>query len=522
MDYALLLDAFGRTHARHAWPRQRLLHECLRAAIRDGTLAAGTRLLATRALAQELGIARNTVLYAYEQLACEGFVVPDRRGTVVAGIAPAPRRRAQDVPQVGLARRAQNLRAVSGAAGVALPFTPGVPDLRAFPLAQWRRLLDRAWRGLSSAQLNYGDPAGEPLLRTAIADYLRASRGVVCEPGQVFITDGTQGTLDLCAHACADAGDTAWLEDPGYGGALAALRGAGLAVEGIGVDAEGMAPTARDWTSRPPKLIYTTPSHQYPLGAVMSPARRLALIDGARAAGALIVEDDYDSEFRHEGPPLAAMQGLVPDAPVLYCGTFSKTMFPGLRIGFLVAPPGLAPQLAALRAQSSASGRAAEQLALAEFLRSGEFALHLRRMRRLYRQRRDALVAALDLYLGDAVGVEGASAGMHLAVRLPANGPVDTDVVRRAREQGIVVNALSMHAVPGGAPCNGLMLGYAQVPVERIDGLVRRLAAIIPAVAPGDASISRQACRQGDMGHTLHPNGFGPASDRDAAFMNAA
>lgn len=484
MDYALLLDAFGRTHARHAWPRQRLLHECLRAAIRDGTLAAGTRLLATRALAQELGIARNTVLYAYEQLACEGFVVPDRRGTVVAGIAPASRPRTQDAPPFVLARRAQGLRTVSGTPGDALPFTPGVPDLRAFPLVQWRRLLDRAWRGLSAAQLNYGDPAGEPLLRAAIADYLRASRGVVCEPDQVFVTDGTQASLDLCAHACADAGDIAWIENPGYGGALAALRGAGLAVTGIGVDAEGMAPTPEDWTVRRPRLIYTTPSHQYPLGAVMSLARRLALIDGARAAGALIVEDDYDSEFRHEGPPLAAMQGLVPDAPVLYCGTFSKTMFPGLRIGFVVAPPGLAPQLAALRAQASASGRAAEQLALAEFLRSGEFALHLRRMRRLYRQRRDALVDAIERHLGRAVAVEGASAGMHLVVRLPADGPLDADIVHRAHAEGIVVNALSAHAVPGGTSCNGLMLGYAQVPAEGIAALVQRLACVVTATSP--------------------------------------
>jgi GntR family transcriptional regulator/MocR family aminotransferase len=491
MDYALLLDAFGRAHARHGWPRQRLLHECLRAAIRDGTLAAGTRLLATRALAQELGIARNTVLYAYEQLACEGFVVPDRRGTVVAGIAGAPRRRANDVAHAGLACRAQDLRTVNGAAGDGLPFTPGVPDLRAFPLAQWRRLLDRAWRGLSAAQLNYGDPAGEPALRTAIADYLRASRGVVCEPDQVFVTDGTQSSLDLCAHACADAGDTAWIENPGYGGALAAFRGAGLRVEGIAVDEEGMAPTARDWTTRRPRLIYTTPSHQYPIGAVMSPARRQALIAGARAASALIVEDDYDSEFRHEGPPLAAMQGLVEDAPVLYCGTFSKTMFPGLRIGFLVAPAGLAPHLAVMRAQSSAAGRAAEQLALAEFLRSGEFALHLRRMRRLYRQRRDALADALERHLGTRAIVEGASAGMHLALRLAADGAADVDIVRRARERGLFVNALSTHALPGGPSCNGLLLGYAQVPAERMDDLVRRLTDVILTPARPDRPANR-------------------------------
>jgi GntR family transcriptional regulator/MocR family aminotransferase len=205
----------------------------------------------------------------------------------------------------------------------------------------------------------------------------------------------------------------------------------------------------------------------------------MALIAGARAAGALIVEDDYDSEFRHEGPPLAAMQGLVPDAPVLYCGTFSKTMFPALRIGFVVVPAGLALPLAALRAQSSAAGRTAEQLALAEFLRSGEFALHLRRMRRLYRQRRDVLVDAIERHLGDHAVVEGASAGMHLALRLPDEGPADVEIVRRARAQGIVVNALSAHALPGGPPCNGLLLGYAQVPVERMDDLVRRLAGVI-------------------------------------------
>jgi GntR family transcriptional regulator/MocR family aminotransferase len=489
MDYALLLDTFMRAHAQRGWPRQRLLHACLRAAIRDGTLAAGTRLAATRTLAAELGIARNTVLYAYEQLASEGFVVPDRRGTVVAAVAVERGRSPASAPQAGLARRAHGLRDIGNAVHDGLPFVPGVPDLHAFPLALWRRLLERAWRGLDPAQLNYGDPAGEPALRAAIADYLRASRGVVCEAGQVFITDGTQASLDLCARACADEGDTVWMENPGYGGALAAFRGAGLAIEGIGVDAEGMAPAPCDWTARPPKLVYVTPSHQYPVGVVMSLARRMALIEGARNAGALIVEDDYDSEFRHEGPPLAAMQGLVPDAPVLYCGTFSKTMFPGLRIGFLVAPPGLARGLATMRAQSSAAGRAAEQLALAAFLHSGEFMAHLRRMRRLYRQRRDALAAALERHLGRIAEVHGASAGMHLSLRLDARLP-DVAIARRAREEGIIVNPLSTHAAGGATPWNGLMLGYAQVPVEQMDALVRRLAAVVhlAAYAAGSAA----------------------------------
>ncbi|GGC20022.1 MocR-like pyridoxine biosynthesis transcription factor PdxR [Pseudoduganella buxea] len=484
MDYALLLSSFDREHGHRSWPRQRLLHECLRWAIRDGTLAPGTRLVATRTLAADLGVARNTVLYAYEQLASEGFVVPDKRGTVVATLATgAPRRKAAPVPQAGLARRAQNLRHVSNSASDGLPFVPGVPDLASFPLVLWRRLLDRAWRSLSPAQLNYGDPAGEPALRSAIADHLRAARGVVCEAHQVFITDGSQSTLDLCARACADEGDTVWIENPGYGGALAAFRAAGLAIEGIAVDEEGMAPIAQDWRVRRPRLIYATPSHQYPVGTVLSLARRMALIDGARACGALIVEDDYDSEFRHDGPPLAAMQGLAPDSPVLYCGTFSKTMFPGLRIGFLVVPPELAAPLAAMRAQSAATGRVAEQLALAEFLRSGQFALHLRRMRRLYRQRRDALVAALDRHLGRIATVHGASAGMHLSLRFADAALSDVAIVERARQEGIVVNALSTHAVQGTAGWNGLMLGYAQVPAPQMDDLVRRLAAVIHLAA---------------------------------------
>ena len=332
MDFALLLNAFERTHRERGWPRQRLLHECLRAAIRSGQLGPGTRLAATRVLAAELGVARNTVLYAYEQLASEGFVLPDRRGTVVAGNVGQPVVAPPAGSKDGLSRRAQHLRGVAGQdrnATVVFPadamgaFAPGVPALDEFPLAQWRRMLDRAWRALTPRQLNYGDPAGEPQLRMAIAEHLRAARGVVCDAGQVFITDGTQSSLDVCLRAFADQGDTLWIEHPGYGGALAAGRGAGLQVTGIAVDMDGIAPTDDDWNAAPPRLIYTTPSHQYPTGSVLSPARRMALLERARAAGALIIEDDYDSEFRHGGPPLAAMQGLVADAPIVYLGTFS-------------------------------------------------------------------------------------------------------------------------------------------------------------------------------------------------------
>ncbi|KQQ47695.1 DNA-binding protein [Duganella sp. Leaf126] len=538
MDLARLLATYATQAGRCAWPRQRLLHESLRAAIRDGTLAAGTRLPASRTLAEELNMARNTVLYAYEQLASEGFVTCDRRGTVVAllmAAAPAARTAAGAVAAgasgtgtdsgtgpasmaggiasptgssgasqaaapspamesaASLSQRARNLRQLNGAAQRMGAFVPGVPALDQFPLALWRRLVDRAWRTLTPQQLNYGDPCGAAELRAAIADHLRAARGVVCEAGQVFITDGAQSGLDLCLRALADAGDTIWLENPGYGGALAAARGAGLVVSGIDVDDDGIAPTADDWLLLPPRLVYTTPSHQYPVGSVLSLRRRLALIEAARSAGALIIEDDYDSEFRHDGAPLSAMQGLTPEAPVVYLGTFSKTMFPGLRIGFVVVPHALAPAFSAMRAQSYAGGRTAEQLALAEFLRSGQFARHVRRMRRLYRQRRDALVAALARHLGSVATVHGASAGMHLSLRLRDQALDDAAIGAQALAEGVVVNALSRHDTHGSSGWKGLMLGYAQVPAQEMDDLVRRLAAVIHLAA---YTARRQAAQQ--------------------------
>jgi GntR family transcriptional regulator/MocR family aminotransferase len=481
MDYALLIAHFSALQDTSGWPRQRVLHECLRAAIRRGQLAPGTRLLASRALASELGVARNTVLYAYDQLASEGYVRPDRRGTMVTQLRIAPAERPPaPAAQASLSRRSQRLRPAGPAASFAGAFAPGVPALDEFPVTLWRRLLDRAWRGTTAGELNYGDPAGEPRLRRAIADHLRAARGADCEPGQVFITTGTQNSLDLCARAFADAGDKAWIENPGYGGALAAFRAAQLKVIGIPTDADGIAPQASDWRRNRPRLIYTTPSHQYPTGSVLGLERRIALIEHARAAGALIIEDDYDSEFRHDGPPLAAMQGLAADAPVLYLGTFSKTMFPALRIGFMVVPASLAQSLSALLAGSAPQGRTADQRALAEFLRGGHFALHLRRMRRMYRQRRDAMVAALEQHLGAVATVHGGSAGMHVALQLNDQSLDDAAIAARALGHGIVAHALSVHATGARANgWNGFLLGYAQVPAADIDTMVRKLAALI-------------------------------------------
>lgn len=483
MDFQLLLSTARKEPHYAAWSQQRQLHECLRQAIRNGTLSAGTRLPASRTLAVELKIARNTVLYAYDQLTAEGFILASRHGSVVAPLAgfqtPMKPLRTSSSRRTGLSRRAENSPALPDAE-MSAAFAPGVPSLGDFPVTLWRRLLDRAWRSLKPAQLNYADPAGEPSLRAAIAEHLRVARGAIVESGQVFITDGTQSSLDLCARAFADAGDKVWMENPGYQGAMTAFRAAELRPIGIVVDAGGIAPTPADWRRHRPKLIYVTPSHQYPIGSVLSLERRLALIKEARRAAALIIEDDYDSEFRHEGPPLSCMQGLAADAPVIYLGTFSKTLFPGLRIGFMVVPAALAPSLADLLLRAVPRGRTADQLALAEFIHGGQFSLHLRRMRRLYRQRRDALVAELELRLGGLATVYGGSAGMHLALRLHDETQDDVGMSARLLKIGILAPALSLHAVGSRAqPWRGFLLGYAQVPVDAMPLLITRLANVI-------------------------------------------
>jgi GntR family transcriptional regulator/MocR family aminotransferase len=483
MDYKVLLSSFERTQDMGAWPRQRVIHACLRAAIVGGSLASGTRLLASRALAAELGIARNTVLYAYDQLATEGLILATPRGTIVAPLAlPKARVSASAPANAAIARRMQGLRALPLSGAEAGAFAPGVPALACFPIPLWRRTLDRAWRSIDESELNYTDVAGLLSLREEISAYLGASRGVRCDASQVFVTSGTRSSLELCARTFADAGATVWIENPGYMGALAAFRAAQLRTIGIPVDAGGIHPTAQDWQQHKPKLIYTTPSHQYPTGTVLDMPRRLAMVEHAKAAGALIIEDDYDSEFRYEGPPLQAMQGLSGDAPVIYLGTFSKTMFPAIRTGYMVLPSNLVVPLRAVLARMAPHGRVADQLALADFLRSGQFGVHLRRMRRLYRSRRDLLVEALQRHAGDAITVHGSSAGIHLSLQFLDPALVDTHVAAAALELGVVARALTTHTTGlRQHGWNGLLLGYSQVDGSDMDAKVKSLAQLMRA-----------------------------------------
>ncbi|CAB3921932.1 HTH-type transcriptional regulatory protein GabR [Achromobacter anxifer] len=462
-----------------AQPRQRQLIQRLKQAILAGQLPAGGKLPSSRALSEELDISRNTVLIAYEQLTAEGYVIADRQGTRVAPLsaaaAIAAKRAAPPPPQPALtAQRLTRIVSTRYAHDSSLPMTPGTPALTQFPISAWRRAQDRALQAAPATTLGYGHPVGEPALREAIAQYLRVSRGVRCDASRIVITEGAQGALALCVQLLTNPGDTAWLEDPGYRGAKSAFHSGDLDVVAMRVDADGIVIPESAWRERPPRLIQTTPSHQYPTGAVLSLPRRLGLIERARQAGAWIIEDDYDSEFRHQGEPIAAMQGLVEDAPVLYVGTFSKTMFPALRLGFLVLPEAIAAQAMPSIIEMMRGGHRLEQLTMAAFMENGQFSRHLGRMRRLYRERQAALREALAEHLGIEHEVLGGHCGLHLTVRLPAQFP-DREIVQQARKIGMNPGALSSFAVAPQAEDNGLVIGYGNTGAERFAGLVRRL-----------------------------------------------
>jgi GntR family transcriptional regulator/MocR family aminotransferase len=483
----LLFTSFAARLNGRKITQQRMLYEALRDAILEGLLPATTRLPATRVLAHELGIARNSAMFAYEQLAEEGFLHVSRQGSVVAPVGAQAHLKpaVNETLTAQLSRRIDGLRREPQAGPIAVSFRPGLPALDEFPMAQWRTAIARAWRRLDATDLGYARSAGSPELRQALVDYLKVSRGVRCDIEQVFITDGTQTSLDLCARILADAGDRVWIEDPGYTGARAAFQGANLSLVPIPVDADGIAPAALHWSQSPPKLIYVTPSHQYPLGSVLSIQRRMEIIEDARAHRAWIIEDDYDSEFRHTGSPFAAMQGLAGDTPVIYLGTFSKTMFPALRIGFMVVPPKLSREFARTLGEISRQGRAADQLALADFMRSGAYTRHLRRMRGLYSRRRTALQLAVERHFGDLLTVSGGAGGMHLSARL--NAPLrDVDVCREARSAGLWVVPVSEFCLAEArvADYNGLVLGYAGVPAALADEAVGKLARIVRSMLP--------------------------------------
>jgi GntR family transcriptional regulator/MocR family aminotransferase len=428
-------------------------------------------------LADQLGIARNTVVYAFDQLRVEGFLSTNRRGTfVTATVAVSAEQPRRNRLNVIIAKRMRSMPCRERPRDDGLPFTPGLPALDDFPLQEWHTVLRRAANRMLAKHLGYGEAQGNVELRKAISDRLRAARALRCTYEQIFITNGTQSTLDLLARSLADVGDTVWMEVPGYAGARTAFAAAGLSIASVGVDQAGFDPEQARRLNRP-RFIYLTPSHQYPLGSVLSLPRRMEIINLAWEHNALILEDDYDSDFRFGGEPLPALQGLVEEAPVIYLGTFSKTLFPGLRLGYAVVPAALVDGVNTILAGIERHGRQHEQMALASFMIEGRYTRHLSRMRKLYRERQQALRSALAERLPD-LRIEGTEAGLHLVLRLPSSCD-DVELARRAREHGLNPTALSQYGDGTGAKSSGLVLGYGNLALSQIDPSVRTLAQLL-------------------------------------------
>ena len=467
----------------------RQIYECVRDAVLRGALSCGVALPSSRELAAHLGVGRNTVIAAYEQLHAEGFL--DTRvgaGTRIAalgeqaldGAAQRPPRRARSSLQA-LSQRGRRLasqqRADPHHHGPA--FVAGLPALDEFPTAAWSRILARHQREAKPAALGYGQPAGHRDLRQALASYLRASRGVVCEAEQVIVLSGAQGALDLSARMLLDADDAVWMEEPGYLGARGALHAAGARLTPVPVGADGFDVQRAMRLEPHARLAYVTPSCQFPLGVTMALQRRLQLIDWAARKGGWIIEDDYDSEYRYCGKPLAAMQGLDGAGRVVYLGTFSKTMFPALRVGYLVVPDGLQSAFASAIRYSGHTVSLSLQSALAEFLEQGHYSAHLRRMRALYAQRQARFVALAAQHLGGLVTLDVPSGGMQMPAWL-ACGSDDRRVAHSADRAGVSVSAMANYYLASPAR-PGLYLGYAGVPDADVESALLTLGEVLSA-----------------------------------------
>jgi GntR family transcriptional regulator/MocR family aminotransferase len=478
-------------------PAFRQIYRALRARIVGGELAAGARLPPTRALARELGVSRTTVLQAYEQLAAEGFIVGRAgSGSYVSAIVD-PARRPRDAsgkrhgaarhPSLSaFARRLEERRVrplyssyVSEQPTVAYDFRYGRPSIADFPVRAWHRCLGKRARAASVRAHDYGNPQGSPALRTALSDYLSRARGVAVDPDHLLVVTGSQQGLDLAARVLLDPGNTAVVEEPGYEGARRAFEAASAKVVLVPVDDAGLQSEALARLAPRARLAHVTPSHQYPLGGIMPYARRVALLAWAARADAYIVEDDYDGEYRYSGPPIEALRALDEDDRVLYLGTFSKVMYPALRVGYLALPDSLIEPFTRAKLVADGGGPMLEQDALADFIERGEFERHIRRSRKRYAERRAALLDALQKRLGDRIEICGADAGLHVVVRLlDAHAPTAREIARRARSVGVGIYPIDPYyeQPPRRA---AFVLGYGSVTPADIRAGVARLASVI-------------------------------------------
>ena len=466
-------------------PLYRQLYDGLRASILSEQLPAGAVLPSTRVLAAELGVSRNTIVLALDQLSAEGYIESSQRSAnrVARALPARARPAAGGAPPRAVRPLSERGRAIAALPmpGLALGGTPprvfriGVPALDEFPLSLWGRLSSRRWR--QPPALGYGDPAGYAPLREAVAEYVRAGRGARCTAEQVIVVSGSQQGVDLAARVLLDPDDPVWIEDPGYPGARSALYAAGARLVPVPVDAEGVAVERGRALAPQARMAYVSPSHQFPLGVTMSASRRLDLLRWAGEAGAWILEDDYDSEFRYDARPLACLQGMDGEGRVIYIGTFSKTVFPALRLGYLVVPDPLIDVFRAARATADRHSPTVDQAVLADFLAEGHFARHVRRMRRLYAERQDVLLRGIRTRLDGRLAAEPSAAGMHLVGWLP-DGVGDQGAAARALAAGVETPPLSRYAI-NPPDRGGLLLGWAGYSPAALEEGLRRLADVL-------------------------------------------
>jgi GntR family transcriptional regulator/MocR family aminotransferase len=456
----------------------------LRRAIAVGHLQPGERLPSTRELASQLGISRTVTLLAYDQLLAEGLIEGRSGSGTYVSPGMTSRRESVAAPpaKLTLSRFGNDAAAAAPqaqppgqrASPLRYDFSYGRSAVGEFPFEQWRRILMRKSRQSSARAFDYGPSAGSLALREAIAAHLRRSRAVVCDASQIIVVNGSQQALDLTARVLLEPGDRVAIEDPSYQGAREVFHASAAKLVPVPVDEQGLIPAKLPKSAR---LAFVTPSHQFPTGTVLPLARRLALLQWAKRTGAVVIEDDYDGEFRYQGQPVESMQGLDSEGRVLYIGTFSRTIFPALRIGYLVAPKQLAPALLAAKWLCDRHTATLEQETLAEFISLGAYERHLRRARRANAARRQALLDAIQKHIGDRASVTGAGSGTHL-VLWPRHGPEETEIISRAATRGVGVYGISPYYLkPNTKP--GLLLGFARLTEREIHEGIRQLAPIL-------------------------------------------
>jgi GntR family transcriptional regulator / MocR family aminotransferase len=486
MDLVIALDS------KNGLSLHRQLYEELRRSILSGRLLPGQRIPSTRAMARSLGISRTTVTQSYEELLSEGYLQTSHgSGTFICHQLPEELlRAAQSGSAPGIIsskaarskKRTLQLSSYGSSLAAALPidrsskgilisFRNGVLDFDAVPLKQWSRLIARHCRTGRREMLDYTDDSmGYRPLREAIAQYLGRSRAVSCEADQVIIVSGSQQGLDLISRVMINRGDDVAMEDPGYLGARRSFQAHGARLCPVPVDESGLMV---DHLSAKMKLLYVTPSHQFPTGAVLSLTRRLELLSWAQQTGAIIIEDDYDSEYRYDGRPIPALQGLDQNDSVVYIGTFSKVLFPALRIAYMVAPRSLTTVIARAKQLADRQSPSLEQYALTDFINSGYLERHIRRMRTLYGQRRQALARALVLHFGERINIIGEKAGMHFMARIET-GMSEDEATERAARAG--VELVSVRPFCLQAECdNRFVLGFSGLGLRKIQEGVKRL-----------------------------------------------